>query len=138
VRELKNTVERSLYRWPEPEEPVDELVFDPFRAPWADEVAGTGDAPVPRGVSPSSATAPHGHASAPSCPAKDTTGQGSRDASPRPLRETVDAYERRLLEAALTARDYHQGQTADDLGLTYHQLRGLLRKHGLRSRARRG
>jgi psp operon transcriptional activator len=33
VRELKNVVERSLYRWPRPEERVEEIVFDPFASP---------------------------------------------------------------------------------------------------------
>src|SRR5579872_816877 len=30
VRELRNVVERSLHRWSRPEEPIDEIVFDPF------------------------------------------------------------------------------------------------------------
>ena len=33
VRELKNVVERSLHRWPKPEEPVDDIVFDAFAPP---------------------------------------------------------------------------------------------------------
>ena len=138
VRELKNTVERSLYRWPEPEEPIGELVFDPFRAPWSDEANEPDNAREPHQPLTTSATIPERPASGSSCPDSDAAGEASHGAGARPLRESVDAYERRLLEAALDARDYHQGQTAEDLGLTYHQLRGLLRKHGLRSRARRG
>ncbi|HLJ65052.1 MAG TPA: sigma 54-interacting transcriptional regulator [Stellaceae bacterium] len=33
VRELRNVVERSLHRWSRPEEPIDEIVFDPFVRP---------------------------------------------------------------------------------------------------------
>ena len=54
-----------------------------------------------------------------------------------PLRARVDAYERRLLEDALARHGYHQRRTAEALGLSYDQLRGLLRRHGLRSRRRR-
>lgn len=34
VRELKNAVERSLYRWQQPDRPIDRLVLDPFDSPW--------------------------------------------------------------------------------------------------------
>ena len=35
----------------------------------------------------------------------------------------------RLLKLALEQARYHQSQTAELLGLSYHQLRGLLRKY---------
>jgi len=41
------------------------------------------------------------------------------------------AYERRLLEAALTASRFSQAEAARRLGLTYHRFRHLLRRHGL-------
>lgn len=34
VRELKNTVERSLYRWDQPDRAIDHIVLDPFDSPW--------------------------------------------------------------------------------------------------------
>jgi psp operon transcriptional activator len=34
-----------------------------------------------------------------------------------------------LIDAALSAHDGHQGKAAETLCLTYHQLRGLLKKH---------
>jgi psp operon transcriptional activator len=49
----------------------------------------------------------------------------------RDLRASVAAYERELLEAALTAQRHNQRATAARLGLTYDQLRHLLRKHDL-------
>ena len=38
-------------------------------------------------------------------------------------------FETTLIDAALAAHDGHQGRAAETLGLTYHQFRGLLRKH---------
>jgi psp operon transcriptional activator len=112
VRELKNAVERSVYRWGDPNEPVAEVVLDPF----ADARPG---APAPAAPAEALASAP---------------GADARDA---PLRERVDAYERRLLADALARHGHHQKRTAEALGLSYDQLRGLLRRHGLRSRRRR-
>ena len=42
----------------------------------------------------------------------------------------VATYEMQLIDTALAANHGHQGQTAEALGLSYHQLRGLLKKHG--------
>ena len=49
----------------------------------------------------------------------------------------------RRLERALEAHRFNQRRTAEGLGLSYAQLRGLLKKHGLRPgneepRTRRG
>ncbi|NBB91634.1 MAG: phage shock protein operon transcriptional activator [Gammaproteobacteria bacterium] len=102
VRELKNVVERAVYRLPEPQAPVDEIEFDPFASPW-------------RPGRPS----------------------GARDRLPDPAHEPVDlrawldAQEKRLVEAALKASGSHQGKAAERLGLSYDQLRGILRKHGI-------
>jgi len=46
------------------------------------------------------------------------------------------AIERRLLHQALVDNNHHQRRTADALGLSYDQLRGLVRKHRLGRRRR--
>jgi len=112
VRELKNAVERSVYRWGDPSEPVADVVLDPFA-----EARPTLPAAAPPAEAPAAAPAP--------------------EPGDAPLRARVDAYERRLLEDALALHGYHQRRTAEALGLSYDQLRGLLRRHGLRSRRRR-
>jgi len=48
-----------------------------------------------------------------------------------PFLERVRAFETTMLKAALERNRFNQRRTADDLGLTYHQLRGYLRKYGL-------
>jgi psp operon transcriptional activator len=35
-----------------------------------------------------------------------------------------------LVDAALAKHEGHQGKAAKALGLSYHQFRGLLKKHG--------
>ncbi len=111
VRELKNAVERSIYRAAEPERVVDEIHFDPF-------ASAHGDAPSPA----------LGEAS----PAADRLGLRP-EASPLPLdfRAVVAGFEQRLLARALAAADGNRRAAADSLGLSYDQLRGLLRKHGI-------
>ena len=103
IRELKNVVERAVYRQEDPEEEVAELDFDPFDSPW-------------RPVS----------AEAQSPAAGPDPARGPLDYS-----RTVQDFETRLLTAALEACQYNQRRTAEHLGLTYHQLRGLLRKYEL-------
>ncbi len=103
VRELKNVVERAVYRTDTPAEPIGSINFDPFESPWRPHVAIVGnDAGRP-----------------------DPT-RGNID-----LRAWLDIEEKRLTEAALATSGGHQGQAAERLGLSYDQLRGILRKHGI-------
>lgn len=37
VRELKNAVERSLYRWAPHDQPLNHLILDPFESPWVEQ-----------------------------------------------------------------------------------------------------
>ena len=48
---------------------------------------------------------------------------------PLDIKAHLAQQEVRLLKAALEQTHYHQRQAADQLGLSYHQLRGLLRKY---------
>ncbi|MFV8817472.1 phage shock protein operon transcriptional activator [Haliea sp. E17] len=111
VRELKNAVERSLYRWGTAELPVDEIVIDPFQQPWA-------EAPAAAATAPDTATA-----AAPERQVDD-------------LNAHINAVERQCLVSALARHDHHQRRAADALGLSYDQMRGLVRKHKLSRRQR--
>lgn len=110
VRELKNVVERSLYRWGNPSEPVGEVILDAFKSPFYDP------APAPR--VPESGEA--------------------REQDPQHLdfSKRMVQIEKQLLQDALQANGFHQRLTANALGLTYDQLRGMVRKHGLARRKR--
>jgi psp operon transcriptional activator len=105
VRELKNVVERSLYRWRYPNAPLDEIVFDAFASPHRSAMAA---APLPK---------------LPTAPA-----------APGDFLGRIAAYEQQLLAEALAANHFNQRRTATALGLTYDQLRHLIKKHALSAR----
>ena len=105
IRELKNVIERSVYRWSTPKQPVNEIVLDPFLSPFAPAEARVNTASTVAAV----------------IEAETAPGFSAR----------VEAYGLELLQTTLDKYHHHQGRTAQALGLTYHQLRGLLRKYGL-------
>ena len=105
VRELKNVVERSVHR-AAADEPVDVIVFDPFASafrPLADAVPE--DALL---ASPEKATR-----------------------FPCDIKAETSLLEVDLINRALAEARYNQVEAAPLLGLSYHQLRALLRKHGM-------
>jgi psp operon transcriptional activator len=110
IRELKNVVERAVYC--SEGRTIDAIVFNPFErnAGSAQTAAGGGTA----GDQPAPAT--------PGIVPAYVPGQGN-------LLEAIDSFERSALRAALSATQFHQGQAAELLGMSYHQFRGLYRKH---------
>ncbi len=106
VRELKNVVERAVYSREEPETEVSHIVFDPFDSPWRPRRPGSEKSVE---AEPSAAI-PEG---------------------PYDFKEHVQAQEIALLKAALEKNRFNQKKTAEHLGMTYHQLRGYLRKYEL-------
>lgn len=97
IRELKNVVERSVYRHGTADEPLDEIVIDPFRRENA-------AAPAPATPGPT---------------------------LPLNLRQFQLEQEKDLLQQSLQQARFNQKNAAELLGLTYHQLRALLKKHQL-------
>lgn len=102
VRELKNVVERAVYSAGDASEEITEVVFDPFDSPWR---------PVSR-------------------PA-ESSASGWSSAIPYDFKQHIQEEETRLLREALEHCRFNQKKTAEHLGMTYHQLRGYLRKYGL-------
>jgi psp operon transcriptional activator len=111
VRELKNAVERSVYRTEAPDQPIAVILFDPFASPY-------NPAPPPSERVADEASAP------PSAPASDAP-------VPSDFRAAVADFERQVLRRALVRAQFKQTVAAKLLGLSYHQFRSLLRKHGL-------
>jgi psp operon transcriptional activator len=131
VRELRNVVERAVYRWDAWDQPVDVVVFDPFDSPWRPE-AGQ-DAKSPAAVLPPASSAPSPPASSPA-PLATPANDDALDQITN-LKSAIDAHEKAILTRALARHRHNQRRTAQNLGLTYDQLRHCLRKHGLLERA---
>ena len=117
VRELKNAVERSVYRSDDPESPIEVVLFDPFASPYA---------PAPPPPTASSAKDENGDNAT-----KPTTVPRVSEPLPSNFREAVASFEQELLQRALERAQFKQTTAAKLLGLSYHQLRSLLRKYGL-------
>jgi len=109
VRELRNVIERAVYR-AAPSEMIAGIDFDPFASPYRPAVTAT-DSTSPPGSIP-----------------------GAPD-HPYDFRAEIASIEKAWLLAALQAQAWHQGRTAQALGLGYDQLRHLMRKHGIQSPA---
>jgi len=105
IRELRNVVERAVYRWGEGRGPVGAVVFDPFESPFAPVTDG-----VTNGVADGGAP--------------DVAGVAD-------LRGAVEAHERAIILAALERHRYNQRQSARALGLSYDQLRHAMKRLGI-------
>ncbi|GAL04853.1 Psp operon transcriptional activator [Photobacterium aphoticum] len=122
VRELKNVIERSIFRHGLEDEPIDEIILDPFRAPWHDKHSA-------------SFTAAHSVASASQTAAKTGASSGHHAVSPMifpiDFRQWQQDQEVDIIQQALEEAQFNQRKAAELLCLSYHQLRGLLRKYQL-------
>ncbi|MEQ8861559.1 MAG: phage shock protein operon transcriptional activator [Pseudomonadales bacterium] len=129
VRELKNVVERCVYRTPADQE-VDEIVFDPFESPYRPTASSARAAARSNGAA--AATTPAGAAptGAPP-PAAADDASADPTALPVDMKQTVQDFEIDLIERAMDQARHNQRKAAELLGLTYHQLRGYLKKFDL-------
>ena len=123
VRELRNAVERAVYRHEDAERSVDEIIFDPFRSPWAP----TGTHTVV--AAPARAADGDGEET-PQLPSVATPPVATND-----FRAAVAEYERQILEEALARSRFNQRATAAALNLSYDQLRHALKRHKLQDSA---
>ena len=127
VRELRNTAERATFRTMaaqangSPIGPVGITVdlLDPFNSPWRPPKDLS--TPAPSLMPPPQAAQTVVVETKPAAPA---------DGEPVDLNSLVAELEKRLIENALEACRGHQRKAAEHLGLSYHQMRGLLRKYG--------
>jgi psp operon transcriptional activator len=108
VRELKNAVERSVYRLQDPAQPVSQIAFDPFDSPF-------------RLKEPQAAQL---------APAEQLA-VAAKHILPVDLNERMGEFEQDIIHAALVRAKFNQRVAADLLGLSYHQLRGKIRKYSM-------
>ncbi|MCP4987442.1 MAG: phage shock protein operon transcriptional activator [Colwellia sp.] len=136
IRELKNVVERSVYRCNNPHLPVHELIIDPFESPFRpsqriqthDRVNDLNKSNTPssnKDISETTVTSPVAVEN------KKVASELSTPQFPQSLKSLSQDYEIGLIQSALSHCQFNQKKTADALELTYHQLRGYLKKYNL-------
>jgi psp operon transcriptional activator len=103
VRELKNVVERAVYR--SDTTLIEDITFNPFHP-------GQGESRISR-----------------ESQAAKQEKRLENNLSFRPLKEAVRELEVRLIKEALIQAKYNQQKAAKQLGLSYHQFRGMYRKY---------
>jgi psp operon transcriptional activator len=103
VRELKNVVERAVYTCQDQDLPIVDIIFDPFDSPWR-----------------------------PGNPAenKQSTATSLPDMA-YDFKQAIQSEEVRRIKSAMEQNRFNQKKAAEFLGMTYHQLRGYLRKYEL-------
>lgn len=141
IRELKNVVERAVYRNGNNDSPIEHIVLDPFASPYRP----TQRINTRRAQSaPQSPKLPTEHAAFPHTTEPEQATNISPLAAipteiatefPVDFKAYCEAAEVALLKKALEAGQYNQKKTAELLGLSYHQLRGVLKKYQLLERA---
>ncbi len=123
VRELKNVVERNLYK-SAPEQMIDTITFDPFSSRYAlkgeklshdnniltaEDTDKDNNNPPSTSLEPTSATTEF----------------------PIDFKQYIIDKEIKIINDALEFSQFNQKKCAQVLGLTYHQLRGYLKKYQL-------
>ena len=103
VRELKNVVERAVYTCQDYDQAIVDIIFDPFDSPWRPGMRSPTDKPEPAGL-------------------PDTAYD---------FKQCIQDEEVRRIKDAMEHCRFNQKKTAEFLGMTYHQLRGYLRKYEL-------
>lgn len=135
IRELKNVVERSVYRNSGENRPIEQIILDPFASPYRPTTrVRTRERQI---------TAPEAPQSAPVVTSAKTDidtavsveSMTNPFSFPLDFKEQTERYEMELIQQALSASQYNQKKTAEILGLSYHQLRGILKKYNLLDKA---
>jgi len=106
IRELKNVVERSVYRHGNSEEVLDRIILDPF----ASVTARLRPLFVEKGSDSQQTALPE---------------------LPVDLRQFQLQQELTILKQSLQQAAFNQRRAAELLGITYHQLRAMMKKHHL-------
>ncbi|WP_411705012.1 phage shock protein operon transcriptional activator [Edaphovirga cremea] len=108
VRELKNVVERSMYRHGTSDAPLDAIVINPFNPTTdVDDTIESNEM------------------------SNTELMQGALPSLPLDVKSWLHRQERIMIQRALEQARFNQRKAAELLDLTYHQLRGMLKKHAM-------
>lgn len=112
IRELKNVIERAVYQHGSGK--IKQLVFNPFESPYRLTSTALKQEVEPGNSQPARTAVP------------DLSKAGKFD-----FKNEVQQFEINLLKQALEQNQFNQEKAAEFLDLSYHQLRGYLRKYDL-------
>lgn len=115
VRELKNVIERAVYQNGTSELPIQELILNPFVSTWQTRDTAEGQITEVQNKETTS----------------DVSDLSSSFTFPLNYKEWQEELDKELLTAVLDKAKHNQKTAAELLGLSYHQLRGMLRKYNL-------
>lgn len=104
VRELKNVIERAVYQHGHQQQPIEALTFDPFQSDWQPSLTHDEQA--------------------------DETVTTNFE-FPLDYKLWQEQQDQLILTEALKQSQFNQRKAAQLLGLSYHQLRGMVRKYDL-------
>ncbi len=130
VRELRNAAERATFRTmaaqangaPLGPVTITPDLLDPFHSPWRPPKDLSETVAQPKTPAPGGLAAP--------APAEAKTPAATEaETGPVDFNERVAALEKKMIETALAHCRGHQRKAAEHLKLSYHQMRGLLRKY---------
>lgn len=134
IRELKNVVERAVYRTP-PNLPVHDIILDPFESKYRPKqrIKTVAHATPLTTPTPSDANVVEASALEASVYHESPLKRSYEDmfTFPIDLKQASQDYEIKMLKEALKESQFNQKKTAEKLSLTYHQLRGYLKKYNL-------
>lgn len=119
IRELKNVVERAVYQ--NGDGHITDLVFNPFDSPYRPSARGAA-------VKSSELAASKSDSASAGTSVPDLSKETSFD-----FKNEVQEFEINLLKQAMEHCQFNQKKAAEFLNLSYHQLRGYLRKYDLLS-----
>ena len=127
IRELKNAVERSVYRNGMEATEIEQISLDPFESPYR---------PTKRirTVSQRSSQSESTTSSdilTPDVAMENVDAKTQTVNFPLNFKEETEKFEVNLIQKALKDSQFNQKKTADNLELSYHQLRGILKKYNL-------
>lgn len=114
VRELKSVVERAVYHSSEGEI-IETIVLDPFASPFRLQETTVALTETEKNRQPSPAPS----------------------VLPADFKSYIRKIEQKLLKRALKENKYNQRRTAEALALSYHQLRGYLKKYKITTGGRK-
>jgi psp operon transcriptional activator len=131
IRELKNVVERAVYRANNPHLPVHDIILDPFESAFRPKTRIKTLDRTPQ-ESDSERLLIDSAASKDNDEIPNTASSViPADSFPIDLKQRSQEYEIDLIQQALKHSQFNQKKTAEKLSLTYHQLRGYLKKYNL-------